>query len=224
MVKTYKRIDSNNVLNVLELFLSTKSVYKEYVYCILANLNAIKYEIALDGAKIINESPNEFNAEYASEVIRNLTVVDSKKVLEYAKMLNKVLCEDKADLIFEVLSSTVFIKLGINYLLASELIASEKEDYNTHVNIDLQSMNVIIEELISIVKKLKNKGVKIYNFNNLLTKIFGVETIPISNMVESDSSTNNIPYIDELISACENYGEEDINPVELPAILKRAKN
>ena len=76
-----------NILEIVSLLNSSKYYYK--VLSVLHNENAKGAGIALEGAKLINESPNEFNAMYGSYVLCNKEAIESGIALEGAKIINK---------------------------------------------------------------------------------------------------------------------------------------
>ncbi len=135
------------------------SKYYQETYKVLTNEYAIKAGIALEGAKIINESQHDFNAKNAMKVLTNANAIEAGIVLDGAKIVNESQHDFNAENASIVLTNANAIKVGIA-LEGAKITNESQHDFNA-----LYASRVLINAN-TIKAGIALDGAKIVNESN----------------------------------------------------------
>lgn len=103
--------------------LTSDSLLQQNQLLDIVNEDMIKAGIALEGAKIVNES---FNPSYASEILTNKASIKKGIALSSANIINMFENDEYASLAHDVLTDEKHIQLGTALNIAKKLSHMEK--------------------------------------------------------------------------------------------------
>ncbi len=158
-ISPYKTVDE--ICEALNIFQNSNSMQRDYVVNILLNKKAIRENIALEGAKIINTIDLEANAIAACEILTDVNAINYGVALEGAKIVSTVKGSFNGYKISNILINENILKSGISLLLANILKDTKQEFNSEYISIFLISVflhnenRVDLNFILSFVQILK---------------------------------------------------------------------
>lgn len=203
--------NTNDILEALDILNNAKNVE---VFVVLKDEDAIKAGIAIEGAKIINESKNYFNASCANYVLTNKDAIEAGIALEGAKIINESKKEFNAKYAKCVLRDDITIRAGIA-LEGAKIINESISDFNAHYASQILRDNLAIKAGIALdsarlINKTTDRESAFRLYNTIMDKLYEME--------RNKPKVNNI-FI--LINEVSNANEEEIRLTHLSKRLIR---
>ena len=183
------------------------SKYYQETYKVLTNEYAIKAGIALEGAKIINESQRDFNAYYASIVLTDVNAIKVRIALYGAKITNESQHDFNAENAMKVLTNANAIEAGIVLDGAKIVNEADKEINAKYASAVLRNVFFMTNQLTLLVAQKVSKFKYEHSGNQ---ECFSLSDRSLCEAIIKQSKKENI--IDELISELESDSCKNVEP------------
>lgn len=161
--------DDNTALEALNIF---KNAKYDSIYKLLINDTAIKGNVSIAGARLINNAREEFNAANALDVLCNELSIENSLAIEGAKIINNSSNWYNAYYARYPLTSINAIKNGIA-LEAAKIINESPNEFNAFfASLVLCNEYAINNDIALMIAKEINKSNNWTTMNNIMDKYF----------------------------------------------------
>jgi len=159
--------DDNDALEALNIF---KNAKYDSIYELLINDTAIKGNISIEGARLINESREGFNAANALDVLCNKLSIENGLAIEGAKIINNSSNWYNAYYARYPLTSIIAIKKGIA-LESARIINESPNEFNAlFASLVLCNEYAVNNDIAPMIAREINEANSLVTTNNIIDK------------------------------------------------------